>query len=348
AKQTRKPFHSTKSKVKRKLERIHSDICGPYPTSKGKSVYVLTFLDELTHWCWIVTIPDKSSSTVCQQFRDLIKQIETETELKIKYLRTDGGGEYEGDLTPVLKEFGVKHEPTSPYSPQSNGKAERLNRTLNNYARAMLYQANMPKSFWAEAITTAAYLLNRLPSNAVNGIPYELWYGKQLSTEDLKSIKPFGCIVHADVPDERRRKKPRNKIDTQSTTGCFIGYTDTNTMHKIWDFERNCFVNSHDLTFEETQFPKPSDFDEPPADAYGAYHRTLQTPVASTPEISRESTPESMPEHALFPTLQSERPIYDQIVVQPPPALQAFKTYGEFQPDNDPPSFADAMAHATS
>ena len=66
--------------------------------------------------------------------------------------------------------MGIKHEPTSPHSPQSNGKAERLNRTLNEHVRAMLFQANMPKSFWAEAMATAAYLINRLPSDAVDAI----------------------------------------------------------------------------------------------------------------------------------------------------------------------------------
>jgi len=351
AKQTRRPFHLAESKVARRLERIHSDICGPYPTSKGKSVYILTFLDEHTHWCWTATIPDKSSATVCQEYRYLVKQIETQSDLKIKYLRTDGGGEYEGELTPVLKDLGVKHEPTSPHSPQSNGKAERLNRTLNNYARAMLYQANMPKSFWAEAITTAAYLLNRLPSDSVNGIPYELWHGRQLTMQDLKSIKPFGCIVHANVPKKRRKRL--GKMDTRSTTGCFVGYTDSTTMHKIWDFERKCFVNSHDLIFEETQFPEPSDFDEPPADAYTAYRRqNMRNPMPipasspiSMPALSRESTPESLPSSPAQEMLDEivVQPLYDQIVVQPPPALQVFKSYGEFEPDNDPPSFADAM-----
>src|SRR5436305_6824472 len=235
AKQTRKPFLPAKSKVTRKLERLHSDLCGPFPTSKGNSVYVLTFLDELTHWNWTTTVSDKSSATVCKEYRNLIKRIETESDLKIKYLRTDGGKEYEGDLRPVLKELGVRHQPTSPHSPQSNGKAERLNRTLEEHARAMLFQANMPKSFWAEAITTAAYLLNRLPSDAVQeNISYELWHQKPLSTDDLKSLKPF----------------PQS-------------------------------------------------------------HHELQ--------------------------------MFEEIVVQPPPALQVFKTYGDFQPDNDPPSFTDAM-----
>ena len=88
-------------------------------------------------------------------------------------------------------------------------------------------------------------------------------------------------------------------------------------MWRVWDFEPKVFVNSHDLISFETQFPKPSDFDETPADPYDR----------STPSPSPEPEP---------------RPIFDEIVVQPPPALRAFKTYGDFQPDNDPRSFIDA------
>src|SRR5437667_8730157 len=96
-----------------------------------------------------------------------LKQIKNETELKIKYLRTDNGGEYAGDLLPLLKEMGIIHEHGQPHSPQSNGKAERLNRTLNKHVRSMLFQANMLKSFWAEAMATAAYLINRLPNESI-------------------------------------------------------------------------------------------------------------------------------------------------------------------------------------
>ena len=85
AKQTCKPFYPSESKITRKLEWIHSDLCGPFPMLKGKTIYILTFLDEYTHWCWVVTIADKSSSTVCKEYYNLIKQIEMESDLKIKY-----------------------------------------------------------------------------------------------------------------------------------------------------------------------------------------------------------------------------------------------------------------------
>ena len=110
----------------------------------------------------------------------------------------------------------------------------------------MLYQANMPKSFWAEAMATAAYLINRLPSSSIEGIPYEFWHEKVLDSNELN---PFGCLVNIHIPEQR--SKSLNKVDTRSTFGCFIDY-HTSVSHKIWDFERKCFVNSRDVLFEET------------------------------------------------------------------------------------------------
>jgi len=160
--------------------------------------------------------------------------------------------------------MGIIHEHGPPHSPQSNGKAERLNRTLNEHVRSMLFQANMPKSFWAEAMATAAYLINRLPSESINNaIPYELWYEKPFGLKHLKLLKPFGCKVNNFIPEERR--PALSKYNTRSTFGSFVGY-HSSTSYKIWDFERKCFVITHSLNFEETEFPKASDYGEPSAD----------------------------------------------------------------------------------
>src|SRR5436305_13645269 len=129
-------------------------------------------------------------------------------------------------------------------------------------------------------------------------------------------------MIHVCVLTKRQKK--RGKIDMRSNFHCFIEYTDTNTMHKIWNFERKRFEKSHDLIFEESQFSTPKHFDEPSADVYNS-----QLIMTST------SSPESFPE--------SQRQIYNEIVVQLSSALQVFKTYKEYQSDNDPPSFADAM-----
>ena len=112
-------------------------------------------------------------------------------------LSKDDGREYWGDLTPFLKYLGIQQKETPPYTPQSNGRVERLNRTLNEAARAMLIHANMPQQFWPEAVTTAIYTWNCLPNSAINNkTPYELYYGEKL---DLHHMSPFGCIVYVHV-----------------------------------------------------------------------------------------------------------------------------------------------------
>jgi hypothetical protein len=76
AKQHKLPFHESTSKSTEKGELIHSDLADPFTTSKGKAKYVITFLDDFTHYCWIKTIPDKSSITISKAFRAWIKEFE--------------------------------------------------------------------------------------------------------------------------------------------------------------------------------------------------------------------------------------------------------------------------------
>jgi transposase InsO family protein len=160
---------------------IHSDLCGPFTPSEGSSQYFVTFLDDISHYLFVYTISDKSSATIRETFENFLEMTETQTDKQVKRLRTDGDGEYLGDVTSILRTKGIIHEQTPPYTPQANGKAERINRTITESIRAMLYHANLPESFWAEAATTATYVWNRLPSSAINDrIPFELWFRRHL------------------------------------------------------------------------------------------------------------------------------------------------------------------------
>jgi transposase InsO family protein len=325
AKKTRKPFHRSESKATKPLEQVHSDICGQYPESEGNSIYNLTFLDEFTHYVFTVPIPDKSSETVKKEFSQWIAAVETETGRKVKCLRTDGGGEYQGELTPVLKALGIKHEKTPPRTPQLNGKAERLNRTLNDTVRAMLIHANLPYSFWAEAMATAVYLKNRLPSEAIDDdIPFQRWYRKSLTTEDLKLLKPFGCIVYDYV--DKQTRGPRSKWKEHGTKGCFVGYESSST-YKYWNFARKCFLTSHNLTFLETEFPKQSDFGLP-ASAFPSHH-----PTQEQESMQLDTSSES----------ETEQTIHEEIVVERPPIGHTFTAYGPLA-DNKPLTFKEAMS----
>lgn len=87
--------------------------------------------------------------------------VENETGLKIKKLRIDDGGEYEDTrLKKLCFEYGIRMERTVPRTPQRNGVAERMNRTLTERSRSLRVQSGLPKQFWAEAVNTATYLIN--------------------------------------------------------------------------------------------------------------------------------------------------------------------------------------------
>ncbi|KAH9330559.1 hypothetical protein KI387_002667 [Taxus chinensis] len=78
-----------------------------------------------------------------------------------------------------------------PGTPQHNGVSEMMNRTIMERARSIKLHAGLPLSFWAEAVSTAMYLINRGPSSALDGgIPEEAWYGKKV---DYSFLRVFGC-----------------------------------------------------------------------------------------------------------------------------------------------------------
>ena len=114
--------------------------------------------------------------------------------MKIKTLRTDRGREYLSDqFKSFFDEKGIARQLTIPYTPQQNGVAERRNRTLLDMVRSMMAQANLPISFWGDALLTAAYVLNRVPSKSVPSTPYELWNGNK---PDLGNLHPWGCAAY--------------------------------------------------------------------------------------------------------------------------------------------------------
>ena len=108
-----------------------------------------------------------------------------------------------------LKSREVFHELTFPHSPEQNGVAERMNRTLVESAWGMLSHAQLSKSFWAEAISTAACIRNRMP--------YERWYERK---PDVSHLKVFGCMAYAHLPESRRKK-----LDKKSEKLRFVGYS---------------------------------------------------------------------------------------------------------------------------
>src|ERR1044072_2337374 len=202
SKKHRDPFSKGRAwRATKPLELVHSDLCYVEVPSNGGNTYFITFIDDFTRKAWVYILKNKSDA--CDTVKRFMAYVEKRSGYTLKTLRTDRGTEYIV-CDDFLRKQGVKHQMTARYTPQQNGVAERKNRTVMNMVRSMLYCKKLPKSFWAEAVACAVYLLNRCPVKSVRGkTPEEAWSGKR---PNLSHLKVFGCVAYAHVPDQLRKK----------------------------------------------------------------------------------------------------------------------------------------------
>ncbi|KAL0308644.1 UNVERIFIED_CONTAM: Retrovirus-related Pol polyprotein from transposon TNT 1-94 [Sesamum radiatum] len=244
-KQHKKPFPSgTSWRAKAVLELIHTDVCGPMRTpSHEQNRYFILFIDDYSRMTWVYFMREKSE--VFKVFKKFKNLVEKQSGRSIKVLRSDRGKEYNNsEFNKFCEEEGIEHQTTVSYNPQQNGVSERKNRTVMEMARSMLQEKHLPKAFWAEAVYTAVYLLNRCPTKAVqNMTPIEAWSGKKPSA---KHLRVFGSICYVHIPTEKR-----HKLEEKTEKGIFLGYSTQSKGYRIYNLKTKKLIISRDVEFDE-------------------------------------------------------------------------------------------------
>lgn len=227
-------------------EFIHSDVCGPMSVeSISGAKFFVTFKDDATGYRTVYFIRHKSD--VIDQFREFSALVLNKFGEKIKTLRVDNGTEYINcAMKQLLRNCGIQLETSAPYTPEQNGRSERDNRTIVESARTMLTAKSLPKFLWAEAVNTAVYILNRIPTKRnLQQTPYELWNGRKPFVGHLRI---FGSDAFAHVP-----KQCRSKFDDKARKVILVGYQGESTNYRLFDpVNRKVFV-SRDVTFNEVR-----------------------------------------------------------------------------------------------
>ena len=146
-KQHRVAFQRSSPPTRRKniLDLVHTDVCSMSERSIGGALYFVTFIDDHSRKVWLHLL--KSKDQVLDAFKEFHALVERETGRKIKCVRSDNGGEYKGPFEEYCKKYGIRLEKTPPKTPQLNGLAERMNRTIEERVRCVLSHAKLPKSF---------------------------------------------------------------------------------------------------------------------------------------------------------------------------------------------------------
>ncbi|GKB83567.1 putative RNA-directed DNA polymerase [Tanacetum coccineum] len=223
-KQQRDPIPKKNSwRATKKLQLIHSDICGPIsPISNSEKEAFIKF----------------------KNFKNLI---EKEAGTSIQCLRTDRGGEFtSNEFTAFCDEHGINRQLTAAYTPQQNGVAERKNRTIMNMVRSMLNEKHVLKEYWAEAANWSVHILNRCPTSALDNMtPQEAWSGIKPKVD---YFRVFGCLAYVHVPYQKR-----HKLDEKSKVHVFLGVSKESKAYRFVDLLTNKIVISRDVKFNESK-----------------------------------------------------------------------------------------------
>ena len=173
----------------------------------------MTIIDDYSRKVWPYFLKHKLETL--SSFKEWNVMVEKQTEKKVKKLHTDNGMEFcSEEFNSYCKSKGMVRHYTVPYTPQQNGVAKRMNRTIISKARCMLSNAGLHRHFWAEAASTACCLINRSPSIAINKkTPIEVWSG---SPANYSELRVFGCTTYAHVDN--------GKLEPRAVRCIFLGY----------------------------------------------------------------------------------------------------------------------------
>jgi hypothetical protein len=198
---TKKPCKSIYREIEL-LGLIHSDFgdLKHTMTRGGKRFYVI-FVDDYSRFTKLYLL--RSKDETLEMFIKYKTEVENQKNKRIKRLRTDRDGEYESNpFSEFCEQNGIIHEVTPLYSPESNGVAERKNRTLKEMMNDMLISSGLSSNMWGEVILLAWHIPNKVPYKKTGKTLYELWEGRK---PNLEHLKVWGCLAKVMLPEPKKR-----------------------------------------------------------------------------------------------------------------------------------------------
>ncbi|GJR49992.1 putative RNA-directed DNA polymerase [Tanacetum coccineum] len=251
AKSHRQTFKPSNTRVKVPFSLIHSDVWGPAPVIGGQSFrYYVIFVDDCTRMTWIYFLKNKAE--VYDRFTAFYAMIQTQFQKSIQVVRSDNGGEYmNSQMNLFFQSKGIVHQTTCPHTPEQNGVAERKNRLLLEMTRALIIESNAPIFFWPEALATATYLINRLPTKILKmKTPLET-LSEYHTLPQVLTLEPkvFGCTVFAHIP-----KSYRDKLDPCAEKCVFVGYGVNQKGYRCYNPKTRHMITTMNCDFLETKY----------------------------------------------------------------------------------------------
>jgi len=262
---------------------IHSDLWGPSPTeSINRKLYFVSFTDDHTRFTKIYLLHSKDQAYM--SYTNFEAWLKTQYNAIIRKLHTDRGGEYlSTEFSTHLMEAGTVRELTVHDTPEYNGLAERLNRTLLERVRAMLHDSGLPHFLWGEALHHAVYLKNRSSTRALDdSTPLEILTH---SKPNISHLHPWGCEVWV-------HDKSGSKLDGRSKKGKWVGFDEESNGHRVYWVEKRSVTVERSVTFvpvaDDVELEGEFEKDEPSIPAKSSQRATVE----DAPNDNETTTPQ--------------------------------------------------------
>ena len=221
------------------LEFISTDLNGPIqPTGFNGAKYFVTFRCNKTKLSEVYTLKNKDDTyDAFMRF----KSFHERPDRKIRRIRCDGGGEYMAHRRVAqLEKDGIRMLPTTPYSPEQNGAAERFGDMIMRRLSPTLRSADLNKEFWPEIVRTINYLIMRSPNAKLGMTPYQAWHDE---IPDLSHLRTIGSTAW-------RLNAQGKKLKDRSQECILMGF-EGNSIYRLWDLQQGRIVRSSDVHVQE-------------------------------------------------------------------------------------------------
>ncbi|SCV70654.1 BQ2448_3416 [Microbotryum intermedium] len=291
------PFPNSESHSLERLGLVHSDILSFPEKSRTGKRYLVTFLNDYSSKLWTYAIGHKSK--VFGVFKTWLAKVKLEMGATLKVLRTDNGGEYcSREFTEFCKARGTRQQYSIPHTPQQNGRAERVNRSIVEGVLALLADAHLPNTFWEEAVAYFVYCKNRCQHSALDkATPDFIWQGRRT---DASALHPFGCTAWLTVAP-----KLHSKLDPKAARVLFVGYNLASKAFRFYNTNTSKFILGRNATFLDTKFPGlqgNSAAHKIDSHYANASHTKPQTTIKTGTPLSSSPLPASSPAPSLPPS----------------------------------------------
>ena len=311
-KQTRVLFPKhLNNRAKSPFELVHTDIWGPCRTTSTLGFqYFVTFIDDYSRCTWLFLM--KNRAELYSIFKKIYAEIMIQFNISIRVLRSDNARKYfSSPFISFMSQHGILHQSSCAHTSQQNGVAEHKNRHLIETTYTLLLHYHVPFRFWGDAVLTACYLINRIPSSVLHD---QISHSLLFLDQPLYFLPPyvFGCTCFVHILTPRQ-----DMLSAKATKCIFLGYSRLQKGYRCYSPQTHRYFLSADVTlFKDSPFFSSSEsllvtkvlplpiiplpiFDDVPSRPLQVYHRCHRSIV---PLPSAKALADSLPIPSASPT----------------------------------------------